>query len=52
MMVDQIDYSRVRALGGKHMQYRFDDYAVDTVCVIVNIIVDISTKYDVRLPRH
>ena len=27
MIVDQLDYSRVRALGGKHMQYRFDDYA-------------------------
>jgi len=27
MMVDQVDCSRVRALGGKHMQYRFDDYA-------------------------
>ncbi|KJA21972.1 hypothetical protein HYPSUDRAFT_113126, partial [Hypholoma sublateritium FD-334 SS-4] len=27
MLVDQVDYSRVRALGGKHMQYRLDDYA-------------------------
>ncbi|KDR74959.1 hypothetical protein GALMADRAFT_570069 [Galerina marginata CBS 339.88] len=27
MSVDQVDYSRVRALGGKHMQYRFDEYA-------------------------
>jgi len=27
MLVDQVDHSRVQALGGKHMQYRFDDYA-------------------------
>lgn len=27
MLVDQVDFSRVRSLGGKHMQYRFDDYA-------------------------
>jgi hypothetical protein len=27
MIVDHIDYSRVQKLGGKHMQYRPDDYA-------------------------
>ena len=27
MLVDQVDYSRVQKLGGKHMQHRFDDYA-------------------------
>jgi hypothetical protein len=27
MMVDHVDYSRVQKLGGKHMQYRLDDYA-------------------------
>ena len=27
MMVDRVDYSRVQKLGGKHMQYRLDDYA-------------------------
>jgi hypothetical protein len=27
MIVDHIDYSRVQKLGGKHMQYRLDDYA-------------------------
>jgi len=27
MIVGQVDYSRVRKLGGKHMQYRLDDYA-------------------------
>jgi hypothetical protein len=25
--VDRVDYSRVQKLGGKHMQYRLDDYA-------------------------
>lgn len=30
MIVDQVDYSQVRALGGKHIvPRRFDDYAVD-----------------------
>ena len=27
MIVDQVDYSRVQKLGGKHMQHRFGDYA-------------------------
>lgn len=27
MIVDQVNYSRVQKLGGKHMQHRFDDYA-------------------------
>jgi hypothetical protein len=27
MLVDQVDYSRVQKLGGKHMQHCFDDYA-------------------------
>ena len=27
MIVDRLDFSRVQKLGGKHLQYRFDDYA-------------------------
>ena len=27
MVVDQVDYSRVQKLGGKHLQYHLDDYA-------------------------
>lgn len=27
MLLDQVDYSRVQALGGKHMQYCLNDYA-------------------------
>ena len=26
MIIDRIDFSRVQKLGGKHLQYRFDDY--------------------------
>jgi hypothetical protein len=27
MIIDRLDFSRVQKLGGKHLQYRFDDYA-------------------------
>jgi len=27
MIVERLDFSRVQKLGGKHLQYRFDDYA-------------------------
>jgi len=27
MIVNRVDYSRVQKLGGKHLQYRLDDYA-------------------------
>jgi hypothetical protein len=27
MIADQVDYSRVKNLGGKHLQHRLDDYA-------------------------
>lgn len=47
MIVDQVDYSRVQRLGGKHMRYRLDDYhAISTVtltCINKGIVAKFIT---------